>query len=252
LKKSYSFTMVRDEPGATGTTRGPGSGCGAVAGENRSAALFGTSAACVATHPSDLAVALSARDGELDILGPSGLRRVALGDFYRLPQDTSDRDTNLAPGELITGIFVPRTDMTGTYLKIRDRASFEFAVVSVAACLRVENGVITQASLAAGGVAPMPWRFATAEAALVGRAPTKAIFTEAAALAVEGARPLAQNGFKITLLRRAVLRALTYNRAAGRNPPPHWFTTLRDAPRNGPVRDAVKTLADQALMETAA
>ena len=189
--------------------REPGSGCGAVAGENRSAALFGTSAACVATHPSDLAVALSARDAELDILGPSGLRRVALGDFYRLPQDTSDRDTNLAPGELITGIFVPRTDMTGTYLKIRDRASFEFAVVSVAACLRVENGVITQASLAAGGVAPMPWRFATAEAALVGRAPTKAIFTEAAALAVEGARPLAQNGFKITLLRRAVLRALT-------------------------------------------
>ena len=189
--------------------REPGSGCGAITGENRGAALFGTSPACVATHPSDLAVALSALNAELDILGPSGTGRVTLADFYRLPAETPDRDTNLAPGELITGIFVPRATGASIYLKIRDRASFEFAVVSLAACLQIENGIITTARLAAGGVAPMPWRLAAAEAALIGRAPDAATFNEAAALAADGAKPLAQNGFKITLLRRAVLRALT-------------------------------------------
>lgn len=189
--------------------REPGSGCGAITGENRSAAVFGTSAACVATHPSDLAVALAVFDAELDILGPTGTRRTKLVNFYRLPGDAPDRETNLAHGELITGIFVPHARGASTYLKIRDRASFEFAVVSVAACLRVENGSITTARLAAGGVAPMPWRLAGTEAALIGQSPSSATFAAAAALAVEGAKPLAQNGFKIELLRRAVLRALT-------------------------------------------
>ena len=191
--------------------RAPGSGCGALAGENRSAALFGTSAACVASHPSDLAVALAALDAEVDVLGPSGNRRLKLPGLYRLPGDTPERDTTLAAGELITSVqvsdaarFAPRS----TYLKIRDRAAFEFAVVSVAAALRLENGVITEARLAAGGVAPRPWRLGRSEAALLGRAADAQAFADAASLAVEGARPLRHNGFKVDLLRHAVIRAL--------------------------------------------
>ncbi|WP_309606049.1 FAD binding domain-containing protein [Phenylobacterium sp.] len=191
--------------------RAPGSGCGALAGESRQAALFGASEACVATHPSDLAVAMAALDAEVEILGPAGSRRLALTDLYRRPGEAPEHDTVLAPGELIAGVtvrHVTRLAPRSTYLKVRDRASFEFAVVSVAAALRLEDGRIVEARLAAGGVAPLPWRLGASAAALVGRAPNAATFAIAADLAVEGARALAENGFKIELLRRAVLRAL--------------------------------------------
>ena len=191
--------------------RSAGSGCGALAGQNRQSALFGASAACVATHVSDLAVALMALDARVEILGLGGPRRLGLSEFYRLPGDTPERETNLASGELITGLSVDggaRFAARSTYLKVRDRASFEFAVVSVAAALQLEGGVIVEARLAAGGVAPMPWRLVRGEAALIGRPPDASAFAAAGALAVEGAEPLAHNGFKIELLRRAVIRAL--------------------------------------------
>jgi xanthine dehydrogenase YagS FAD-binding subunit len=190
--------------------RAPGSGCGALSGENRQAALFGGSKSCVATHASDLAVALTALDAEVEVFG-AGARRFPLRDLYRLPAGTPERETNLAAGELITGIHVTnasRFAARSTYLKVRDRASFEFAVVSVAAVLRVENGMIVEAGLTAGGVAPMPWRLTRSEAALVGRAPDPQAIATAGDLAIEDARPLAHNGFKIELLRNAVIRAL--------------------------------------------
>ena len=191
--------------------RTPGSGCGALRGENRQAALFGASEACVATHASDLAVALAALDAEISIQGTAGGRRIALSGLYRLPGDAPALDTTLTAGDLITGIsvrnasrFAPRS----TYLKVRDRASFEFAVVSIAAAMRIENGVIAEARIAAGGVAPMPWRLMASEAALVGRAPGTETFAAAGELAIVGARPLADNGFKVELLKNAVIRAL--------------------------------------------
>jgi xanthine dehydrogenase YagS FAD-binding subunit len=191
--------------------RKPGSGCGALSGENRQAALFGTSPLCVATHASDLAVALAALDAEVEVFGSEGERRVSLRNLYRLPGETPERETNLAPGELITSVHVPdatRFSGCSTYLKVRDRASFEFAIVSVAAALQIENGRIVEARLAAGGVAPLPWRLDRAEAALVGRALDTQIIAAAGDLVVEHARPLADNGFKILLLRNAVIRAL--------------------------------------------
>ena len=191
--------------------RAPGSGCGALTGENRQAALFGASSSCVATHASDLAVALTALEAEVEILGAPGKRRVPLPDLYRLPAETPERETNLAAGELITAIHVPdasRFAERSTYLKVRDRASFEFAVVSVAAALRVEKGRIVEARLAAGGVAPMPWRLGRSEEALIGHPPDAQTLAVAGDLAVEDSRPLAHNGFKIAVLRNAVIRAL--------------------------------------------
>jgi xanthine dehydrogenase YagS FAD-binding subunit len=186
------------------------SGCGARTGENRQHAVFGASEACVAVHPSDLAVALVALNAEVEISGPTGRRRLALADLYKLPGEAPMRETDLRPGEIITQVRVPigADVLRSGYLKIRDRASFEFALISVAAALRLQDGAIVEARLAAGGVAPMPWRLPRCEAALIGRAPTVEVFASAAALAVEGAQPLAHNGFKIELLRRAVLRAL--------------------------------------------
>jgi len=189
----------------------PGSGCGALAGENRQAALFGASASCVATHASDLAVVLTALDAEVEVFGMDGQRRLPLRDLYRLPAETPERDTNLAAGELITGVHVPnasRLAARSTYLKVRDRASFEFAVISVAALLHVENDRIVEARLTAGGVAPLPWRLTRSEAVLVGRAPDAQAIAAAGDMAVEHAQPLAHNGFKVALLRNAVIRAL--------------------------------------------
>ena len=188
-----------------------GSGCGARHGENRHAAIFGGSPGCVATHPSDLAVALAALDAEVVVGSTSGVRRLGLADLYPLPDTTHAPNSSLAAGDIITGVrvhdafrFAPRS----TYLKIRDRASFEFAVVSVAAALRIEDGLIVAARLAAGGVAPSPWRLHRSEAALIGGAATPEAFRAAAELAVEGAEPLTKNGFKVKLLRNAVVRAL--------------------------------------------
>lgn len=191
--------------------RAPGSGCGALAGENRSAALFGASTACVATHPSDLAVALAALDANVVVRGLGGERRLRLSDLYRLPGTTPETDTTLVAGDLITGVEVKNAEgfaQHSTYLKVRDRASFEFAVISVAAALRVDGGLIAEARLAIGGVAPMPWHLTACEFLLAGQKPDAATLARAAALSTEGARPLAHNGFKIQLLERAVERAL--------------------------------------------
>lgn len=189
--------------------RAPGSGCGARDGENRGHAIFGASDACVATHPSDLAVALAALDAEVELMGHGGAGRVSAADLHRLPGDAPHLDTVLQPGELVAGVEIPDPGAApAAYLKVRDRASFEFAVVSVAAVLRLEDGRIGHVRLVAGGVASRPWRLAAAEASLLGQAPGPAAFEAAAALAAQGARPLAQNGFKVNLLSGAVRRAL--------------------------------------------
>jgi len=191
--------------------RRPDSGCGALTGETRQHAIFGCSRACVATHPSDLAVALAALDAEVETDAGSGGRRLGLAELYRLPADSPDRDTELAHGELITAVHVSggeRFASRSSYLKVRDRASFEFALVSVAAALEVQGGVVVAARLAAGGVAPRPWRLTASEAALTGAKLDRSIFAAAADQAREGAHPVVDNPFKIELLRRAVLRAL--------------------------------------------
>jgi xanthine dehydrogenase YagS FAD-binding subunit len=191
----------------------PGSGCGALTGDSRHSALFGASTSCVATHPSDMAVALAALDADVGVTaaGATGTEWVPLTALYRLPADTPERDTTLPAGAIITQVRIRdggRLAAHSAYVKVRDRASFEFALVSAAAALRVEGGVIAEVRLAAGGVAPGPWRLHEAESRLVGRAPDAAAFQEAAAAAVEGAEPLAGNGFKVELLKRAVVRAL--------------------------------------------
>ncbi len=188
--------------------RQPGSGCGARLGENRPHAIFGGSEACVATHPSDLAVALVALDAQVRMLGPGGERAVAVEALYRSPGDTPERDTVLSPGEIILAVEVPAWAGPSGYLKVRDRAAFEFAVVSVAVALRIADGRVVEARIAAGGVGTRPWRLRTCEAALAGAPVTEAAFAQAAARAGEGATPLSQNGFKIALLERTVLRAL--------------------------------------------
>ncbi|MGH6680362.1 MAG: FAD binding domain-containing protein [Bradyrhizobium sp.] len=191
--------------------RDPGTGCAARDGETRHAAIFGGSEGCVATHASDLAVALVALDAEIFVRSAAGERLLALQQLYPLPGATTAPSSSLAPGDIITGIRIrnaQRFARRSTYLKIRDRASFEFAVVSVAAALRIEDGVIAEARLAAGGVAPLPWRLSRCEAALVGRAPTEQTLLAAGELAIQGATPLEKNGFKIPLLRNAVIRAL--------------------------------------------
>lgn len=188
--------------------RAPGSGCGAREGHSRQAALFGASPACIATHASDLAVALAALDAELILLEAGGERRLSLDDFYRLPGEHPHIETNLEPGGLVAAALVPPFSGQATYLKIRDRASFEFAVVSVAAALRLESGMVVEARLAAGGVAPRPWRLRAAEARLIGRPAGPETFAAAGQAAVEDAMPLAGNAFKVPLLRNAIVRAL--------------------------------------------
>jgi xanthine dehydrogenase YagS FAD-binding subunit len=191
--------------------RDPGSGCGARHGENRHAALFGGSIGCVATHASDLAVALAALDAEIIVSGATGERRLPLADLYPLPDASTAPDSSLAAGDMITAIRIHHADRfapRSIYLKIRDRASFEFAVLSVAAALRIEDGVIGEARLAVGGVAPLPWRLGQSEATLIGRATTEQAFLSAAEVAIEGASPLEGNAFKVPLLRNAIIRAL--------------------------------------------
>jgi len=191
--------------------REPGSGCGARDGENRQHAIFGASALCAAAHASDLAVALVALDARARLVGREGERTVLLEDFFRSPDTQPERDTVIAPGELIVAIDVPGSAWArhSHYLKIRDRASFEFAVVSAAVALDVADGRIRTARIAAGGVGTKPWRLRTCEAALIGAQPDMAAFTMAARLSGEGARPLHHNAFKVELLERTILRALT-------------------------------------------
>jgi xanthine dehydrogenase YagS FAD-binding subunit len=191
--------------------RNPGSGCPAIQGENRMLAILGGSDQCIATHASDLAVALVALDATLELRGPnSATRSLPIGEFHRLPGNTPHIETNLAPGELITAITVPASAAAtqSHYLKVRDRASFEFALVSVAVAIEVGDGAIHDIRVAAGGVGTKPWRLAEVEGALHGRPLSDQVLRDAAARAGQDARPATQNGFKQVLLRRTVLRAL--------------------------------------------
>ena len=190
--------------------RNPGSGCPAVNGANRMHAILGASDSCVATHASDVAVALIALDAELVLRDAAGTRTVRLADFYRLPGETPDVEHDLRPGELITEVVVPRLDWAwrSTYVKVRDRQSYEFALCSVAVALDIDDGQVVDARVAAGGVATVPWRLPAVEDALRGAPAGVAAFEAAAEVAAEGAKPLSGNGFKVSLLRRTVVRAL--------------------------------------------
>jgi xanthine dehydrogenase YagS FAD-binding subunit len=190
--------------------RVPGSGCSALDGANRMHAILGTSDSCVATHASDVAVALVALDARLRLADATGTREVALGEFYQLPGDTPALENDLRPGELITEVVVPRLDWAAnsTYVKVRDRQSYEFALCSAAVALDVRDGVVADARVAAGGVGTVPWRLRAVEEALKGRPATQAAFEEAASVAAEGAEPLSDNAFKVPLLKRTIVRAL--------------------------------------------
>ena len=191
--------------------RVPGSGCSAINGINRGHAILGTSETCIATHPSDMCVALAALEATVHVAGPTGERAIAIADFHRLPGDTPQRDTNLDRDEIITAIELPAQGFPQnyTYLKIRDRLSYAFALVSVAVGLEMDGGTIRQARFALGGVAHKPWRDSAAEAALNGRAASPETFRRAADMLLRDARGLAHNTFKIELARRATVRALT-------------------------------------------
>ena len=190
--------------------RDPGSGCDAIGGFNRIMAVLGTSERCIATHPGDMPVAMRALEATIVTLKRDGdKRRIAIGDFYRLPGDTPEIETMLEPGELITHVELPAPPPgRQLYRKVRDRASYAFALVSVAGIVDVRGGVIASAALAFGGLAPMPWRDAAVEAALVGKAPSTETFEAAADALLADARGFGSNDFKIPLARRVLIAAL--------------------------------------------
>ena len=190
--------------------RAPGSGCPAINGENRMHAILGGSDQCIATYAGDMAVALIVLDAELELTGPNGKRTVPIGDFHRVPGDTPHIETVLLPGEMITGIDIPASAAAkrSYYLKVRDRASFEFALVSAAVALDLDGGTIRAVRVAAGGVGTKPWRLPEVEAALTGKQADPATLKAAAEQAGAGAKPAGMNAFKQVLLRRTVLRAL--------------------------------------------
>jgi len=191
--------------------REPGSGCSAIGGINRIHAILGASEDCIATHPSDMCVALAALDARVRVTGPAGERAMAFNDFHRLPGNTPQTDTNLQPDEIVTAIELPALGFADnySYLKIRDRLSYAFALVSIAAALELEGGTIKQARLALGGVAHKPWRNTAAEAALRGQRAEPASFARAADLLLRDAKGYEHNAFKIELARRGIIRTLT-------------------------------------------
>ena len=191
--------------------RAPGTGCPALEGENRMHAVLGTSEKCIATHASDLAVALAALDAVVRVRGADGERRIAATEFHLLPGDTPHLETALKHGELIVAVHVPASPLAGKslYLKVRDRAAYEFALVSVAAALVVEGGKVKDCRLALGGVGTKPWRAADAEAALKGKPAGTKSYAAAAEAALEGAKGRPQNRFKIELAKRAIVRAFS-------------------------------------------
>ncbi len=203
-------TYFYDTDGSNCNKREPGSGCDAAGGFNRIHAILGASPACVATHPSDMCVALTALDAIVHIDGVAGMRTLPFAELHRLPGDYPDRDTVLAPGELITAITVPPMPFAtnSTYRKVRDRASYAFALVSVAAALRIDGGRIGDVRIALGGVAHKPWRALKAEAILRGAVPSEALFREAALAELVDAHPLRDNGFKIELVKRTLVAVL--------------------------------------------
>ena len=190
--------------------RNPGSGCAAIEGFDRGSAIFGVSSKCIAVHPSDLAVALVALGAEIAIAGGEAERRVSVEEFYLLPGDTPERETVLQPGELIMAVIVPNSleARRSVYLKVRDRASFEFALVSVAVAVDLKGTTIRSARIAMGGVAPRPWRVAAAEAAIAGKPATMSNFSAAAAAGMAAATPARLNRFKVTMAQNAIARAL--------------------------------------------
>ncbi len=190
--------------------RKPGSGCDAREGFNRAHALLGTSEACIATYPGDLAVALSALGARIVVDGEGGERTIPIDELFLLPGERPERETSLAPGELIVAVELRDTPLhrRSHYLKVRDRASFEFALVSVAAAVELRDGKVAEARIALGGVATVPWRAREAEAALIGGAPEDGAFRAAAARELAEARPSAHNAFKVELAQRAMVRAL--------------------------------------------
>lgn len=190
--------------------RQPGSGCGAINGHNRNLAILGTSERCIANNPSDMCVAMAALEAVIHITGPKGARAVPIADFHLLPGETPEKETVLLPGELITHVTLPppKPGSKSLYLKLRDRASYEFALASVAVVVTVANGRITHARVALGGVGAKPWRTPAIEAALEGQAADEQTFRRAAEAAMAGARPQSENAFKVELAKRCLSHAL--------------------------------------------
>ncbi|MFE9995122.1 FAD binding domain-containing protein [Streptomyces avermitilis] len=190
--------------------RAPGTGCGARDGVHRDHAVLGHSEHCIATNPSDMAVALAALDARVELYGADGERSVPAAEFHRLPGDRPERDTELRPGELITGVVLPAASagLPSLYRKARDRASYAFALASVAAVLQVRDGVVEHAGIAFGGLAHRPWRARRAEEALLGAAPTQAAFEHAVDLELDAARPLRDNAYKVDLARNLAVDVL--------------------------------------------
>ncbi len=199
------------DPAFACNKRVPGSGCPAIAGANRMHAILGTSPHCIATHGSDVAVALVALDAVVQVRGPQGERRIPLNDFYVLPGATPERENVLAQGELIVAVEIPPTfDATRShYLKVRDRASYEFALTSAAVALEMDGATIRAARIALGGVGTVPWRVRAAEALLQGASLDRKVFDEAAEAALVGAIPQHDNAFKVGLAKRTLVQALT-------------------------------------------
>lgn len=190
--------------------RNPGSGCSAMEGYNRMHAIFGASENCIAVHPSDMCVALAALNATILVSGPGGDRKIAFTDFHRLPGNTPELDNNLKNGELITSIFIPVNNYNKNYyLKIRDRLSYAFALVSVAVALEVKDNTIRSAALAMGGVAHKPWRLNEVEKFLVGKQASQQVFEQAAEMAMAGAKTYQHNQYKIKLGKAAIIEALT-------------------------------------------
>lgn len=199
------------DPAMPCNKRQPGTGCGALEGLNRTHAIFGASDSCVAVHPSDMAVALVALDATVNVLSPNGeVRSIPFDDFHRLPGEQPEHDNTLRKGELIVSIDLPRPAFTKHvyYLKVRDRTSYAFALVSVAVALEMEGETIKNARIAMGGVAHKPWLALQAQSVLQGNAATSELFEKAATAEMDGAKPLAHNAYKVELGRRAIVRAL--------------------------------------------
>jgi xanthine dehydrogenase YagS FAD-binding subunit len=190
--------------------REPGSGCAAIGGANRSLAILGTSEHCIATNPSDMNVAMAALEATVHIRGPKGERSIPIGDFHVLPGNTPHRETVLEPGDLITHVTLPppAPGSRSLYLKLRDRASYEFALASAAVVVTVAGGKVTRARIALGGVGTKPWRSTEAEQALTGQSATEDVFRKAAEAALSGAKPQSENGFKVELAKRCLVHAL--------------------------------------------
>src|SRR5215813_3909245 len=190
--------------------REPGTGCPAITGSNRMLAILGTSDHCIATNPSDMCIAMTALEATIHVQGPNGPRAIPIGDFHLLPGSTPDRETVLEPGDLVTHVALPPpvAGSNQVYLKLRDRASYEFALASAAVVITVTGGKVTRARIALGGLGTKPWRAPEAEAALVGQAVDQANFRKAAEAALRDAKPQSENAFKIELAKRCLTHAL--------------------------------------------